>query len=136
MLFSREYDYAIRIIRALSPGELLSVDMIVRKENVPKAYAYKIADKLKKANIISGCKGAHGGYQLFKPLAEISLYDIYTAIEDELIINECLKKGVKCPNNTEGDRCKVHQVLGGLQDQLQDMLKNSKMETVVAGATG
>lgn len=41
MLFTKECDYAIRIMRALSSGELISVSRICEMEHLPSAMTYK-----------------------------------------------------------------------------------------------
>ena len=41
MLFTKECDYAIRIMRALSDGELVSVSNICAAEQLPSAMTYK-----------------------------------------------------------------------------------------------
>ena len=52
MLFTRECDYAVRMIRALSSGEVSSISSIVRQEQLPNAIASKVARKLEQAGLI------------------------------------------------------------------------------------
>ena len=75
MLFTKECDYAIRIMRALSSGELISVSRICEMEHLPSAMTYKITRKLEKSGFLKSCRGTNGGYALNLKLAEISLYD-------------------------------------------------------------
>ena len=51
MLFTKECDYAIRIMRALSSGELISVSRICEMEHLPSAMTYKIYQKAGKVRI-------------------------------------------------------------------------------------
>ena len=51
MLFTKECDYAIRIMRALSSGELISVSRICEMEHLPSAMTYKITRKLEKSGL-------------------------------------------------------------------------------------
>ena len=48
MLITRECDYAVRVIRALSGEERLSVSDICEKESITAPFAYKILKKLQK----------------------------------------------------------------------------------------
>ena len=73
MLFTKECDYAIRIMRALSSGELISVSRICEMEHLPSAMTYKITRKLEKSGFLKSCRGTNGGYALNLKLAEISL---------------------------------------------------------------
>lgn len=52
MLFTKECDYAIRIMRALSSGELISVSRICEMEHLPSAMTYKITRKLEKSGFL------------------------------------------------------------------------------------
>jgi Rrf2 family protein len=131
MLISRKYDYAIRIIRTLAGGEKLTIAEICKKEHIPISFGYKIAKELKRGFMIKGYCGSNGGYQLNMPLVSISLFDIYAAVEGALYINECLKECAECPNNEGGQMCAVHKLLGGVQDKIVDMLKQSNMADVL-----
>ena len=132
MLISRECDYAIRIIRALSEGERLTISQICKKENIPQQYAYKIARKLNNASLIQIFRGTEGGCLLNNPISSISLFDIYAAVEGDLILNECLKEGAECENNRD-EKCRVHKLLIALQGQLATTLQESNMEDVLNG---
>ena len=46
MLISRETDYALRILRALSDGKKRSIEEICSLEATPKQFAYRIIKKL------------------------------------------------------------------------------------------
>ena len=63
MLFTKECDYAIRIMRALSDGELVSVSNICAAEQLPSAMTYKITRKLEKQGLLKSCRGTNGGYE-------------------------------------------------------------------------
>lgn len=128
MLVSREYDYAIRIIRALSE-EGSTINQISEKENIPYSNAYRIAQKLAAASLIKSYHG--GGYVLIKPPDSITLLDIYAAVEEELILNDCLQKDAVCANNKDGKHCNVHKLLTGLQDHLTNILQSANMQAVL-----
>jgi len=123
MFLTKECDYAIRVVRALSGMEKKTVKEICDLEHVPFNFAYKILKKLERAGIVQSIRGAHGGYQLSKALNKISLFDIISAADTELYINECLKPGHECINNMNGKLCSVHQELGQIQANLTDILK-------------
>ncbi len=48
MLITRECDYAIRIIRALSSGDIMNVPTICEKESLTSAITYKMHGSWKK----------------------------------------------------------------------------------------
>jgi len=61
MLFTKECDYAIRIMRALSSGELISVSRICEMEHLPSAMTYKITRKLEKSGFFKKLSGYQRG---------------------------------------------------------------------------
>ena len=54
VLITRETDYALRVLRALSEGEQLTAGDISEQQMVPKPFAYKIIKKLSKAGFFTG----------------------------------------------------------------------------------
>ena len=101
MLFTKECDYAIRIMRALSDGELVSVSNICAAEQLPSAMTYKITVKLEKQGLLKSCRGTNGGYCLNRTLSEISLYDICAAVDPDILLLECMKDGYHCSMNNQ-----------------------------------
>lgn len=123
MLITRECDYAVRVIRALSGEERLSVSDICEREAITAPFAYKILKKLQKAKIVRGFRGVHGGYSLNRDLSEISLLDIYKAIDPEMTIIECLDPDYNCVRNGGNSvPCLVHRELAEIQQELWKML--------------
>ena len=126
MLFTKECDYAIRIIRALSSGELVSVSNICATEQLPSAMTYKITRKLEKQGILKSCRGTNGGYCLNRALSEISLYDICASVDPDILLLECMKKDYHCSMNSQQKPCLVHREFCRLQSMLlQEMRQKS-----------
>lgn len=128
MFITRECDYAIRIVRALANTEKKSVNVICEEEHVPVYFAYKILKKLERAKLVSSIRGAVGGYQLAKDLKKVTLYDVISSVDAELILNACLKDGFQCPKNPNETCCKVHVELDRIQDNLVNMLHEKTMD--------
>ena len=57
MILTRETDYALRIIRAVSDGSQKSVVHIAEEHLIPQQFAYKIVRKLHRAGILSVTRG-------------------------------------------------------------------------------
>lgn len=108
MLFTKECDYAIRVMRALSSGDFINVTTICTMENISSAMAYKITRKLEKNGFLKSLRGANGGYALNRSLEDISLYDVCSAIEPDILLLECMKKDYHCSMNTQNTPCLVH----------------------------
>jgi len=61
-------------------GTLSSVRAIAARQRLPAPYLEKLLIELRRAGIVSSVRGAHGGYQLAKPAAQISLGQILEAV--------------------------------------------------------
>ena len=79
MLITREADYALRILRTLSEGGLVTAAEITQRELIPRQFAYKILRKLSRVGIIAVNRGVEGGCRLTADLREKSLYDLMAA---------------------------------------------------------
>ena len=64
MIMTRETDYAVRILRALSCGERLTVRQVCDSELVPVQFAYKILKKLASCGYVEIFRGQEGGCRL------------------------------------------------------------------------
>lgn len=131
MLFTRECDYAIRVMRALSSKDLVSVAEICSMEQLTSAMTYKITRKLEKAGLLKSYRGVNGGYALNKSLSEISLYDVCSAIDPDLLLVECMKPGYSCPMNEPKKPCMVHNEFCRLQDILLRELKGKSLSEIL-----
>lgn len=132
MLITRECDYAVRVIRALSGEERLSVNDICEREAITAPFAYKILKKLQKADIVKGFRGVHGGYSLNRDLSELRLYDVYTAIDPDMRIIECLDPDYDCARDGgNGTICLVHRELAQIQDELWKLLQRKTLKEIL-----
>ncbi len=127
MFISKESDYAIRIIRSLSDGELHSVNDLVDTEMVPKQFAYKITKKLEKCGYIRIHRGVKGGCELVKKPEEISVLDVINAIEDHIEISHCMEPGYQCTWRENHGGCSVHCKIGEIQNQVDQLLSGYTM---------
>lgn len=129
MFITRESDYAMRVVRALMGETRLSVSDICEREAITAPFAYKILKKLQNAGIVQGYRGVHGGYALKKDPAELTLYEIYSAIDSDMSIIECLNGRCECARNGQnGVPCYAHDELKDIQDELWTMLRRKSIK--------
>ena len=123
MFLTKECDYGIRIVRALAEGEKRTAEEICEAENIPGQFAYKILKKMERAGFLQSSRGRDGGYWLIKSLDAITLFDIISAIDENLFINECLKEDRPCVRNGPDKSCAVHHELERIQQVLTNELR-------------
>jgi Rrf2 family protein len=127
MFITKEADYAVRIVRELARRGRETVQHICREEQVPHQYGYKILKKLEKSGLAQSFRGSSGGYALTKNVNEITLYDVLTAIDDKLLINECLQHGFTCSRNSGERKCGIHREFLRIQALILANLKEKKL---------
>lgn len=131
MLITREMDYTVRIVRALAGGQRSAAE-IAQAEALPAAVTYKLLKRLTKAGLLESRRGPDGGYLLRRPCAELTLYDLFCAIDAEPTFTECLAPGYECPNNTAG-ACRVHREFGRVQRLVETELKRHTLAEIFFG---
>lgn len=92
MLFSTKAEYGVRLMIELGrqPGSTpISLNSVAEAENLPLSYLEHLVAKLRKAELVTSTRGAHGGYRLAKPAAEIRMDDVVQALEGQIAPMEC-----------------------------------------------
>ena len=125
-------EYAIRVIRVLLGGEMITCNEICRKSDIPFAYAKKVAAGLSRARIVEGTFGTHGGYRLLKPLSEITLYDVGEAVGGTFTFSfkSTRRQNSLCPCERAGN-CAVLKRFGDLNSDFGNTLKEFTLESLL-----
>jgi Rrf2 family protein len=127
MLITRECDYAVRILRAVSKTKIASVQIISASEHIPLQYAYKICHKLTKAGLLKSHRGADGGYELCGNIEELTLFHVFRVFDSDLSVSDCTCPGSICENNSDERPCRVHVELCRLQKLISSELSSKKL---------
>ena len=122
MLFTKESDYAIRVIRALQDGGKKTIKELCELEQIPSAFGYKILQKMNKSGLIEIRRGP-------KDIGEFTLYDVVTAIEPDFAVMECVHHS--CIRNESKEGCAVHRELLGIQHSVEKLLKKKTMADIL-----
>ena len=69
---------------------------IAEQQNLPATYLEQLMVLLRKAGLVSATRGAHGGYMLLRPAAEITLKEIIEVLEGPIDLTECPTGGGCC----------------------------------------
>ena len=125
MLVTRETDYAIRALRALSDGTKKTLAEICQEEVVPQQFGYKILKKLSKADYVSIKRGKEGGYIITEDFKNRTLYDLTSIMENPTDVSPCVVAGYRCEAHMHDDSaCSVNVRLSALQEKLDSELKD------------
>jgi Rrf2 family transcriptional regulator, cysteine metabolism repressor len=92
MIFTTKAEYGVRLLVQLGVHggrQPVSLKAIAEAESLPLAYLERIAALLKKAGLVEATRGAHGGYQLTRPAAKITMDEAVLALEGHIAPMDC-----------------------------------------------
>lgn len=99
MKVSTRARYGMRLMLALAieygRGSVFLKD-IAKKEEISEKYLGQIIIALKAGHLVKSFRGAHGGYVLDRPPAQITLRDIVEMLEGDLALVGCVKNPSSC----------------------------------------
>jgi len=124
MKFNTKTRYGVRVVFELAlnvnkEGGTLQKE-IAESQELSIKYLDHIISALKKAGLISNVGGKKSGYVLARPANEITVYDVYSAFEDNLAIIDCLLTDGECPK-------KGMCVMKDYWCELNETIRNSMM---------
>ena len=86
---SLKVEYACPVLAQLSRTygnqKFSHIDELAKSEEIPANYLVQILNELRNGGLINSRRGKQGGYSLAKPPSEVTLYEIVTAIDGELL---------------------------------------------------
>ena len=85
-------DYAVVIMTAAARREVssrLSATELAEETGVPLPTTQKLMQRLAAAGLLTGQRGAGGGYALSRAVTDISLADIVEAVEGPIEMTQC-----------------------------------------------
>ena len=120
MLFSTKAEYGVRFLIELGRQPVdrpVPLNAIADAEGLPLAYLERIVAKLRRAELVTSTRGAHGGYRLARPAEEITMADAVLALEGQLVPMDCFDDSgagtgrVLCSHERDGGRACATKLL-------------------------
>lgn len=134
MHITLEADYAIRIVRCLADaGRRTDAKAIAQQTGVTLRFALKILRKLVAAGIVRSFKGTQGGYEIARPLSEITLKDVIETVEGPYALSRCVDEGGDyiCTNPNGGSCCDFHQIFTEISSLVNEKLAAVRFSDIV-----
>ena len=118
MLFSTKAEYGVRLMVELGrqPGdEPIALSALAEAERLPLSYLEHLVAKLRQSELVTSTRGAHGGYRLARPAAEITMDQVVEALEGQITPMECFhltpEGKVLCSHETDADHACATKLL-------------------------
>ena len=129
---TNQADYALRAMLYLARlgfGKRAPSNVIAEEMNMSRIFLSRINTQLVNARLISTWRGARGGVALTRPPAEISIYDVLTAVDGPIRLVGCLDDPDCCPFS---GTCPLHKFWIRTEDVLTNQLKSTSLQDLIA----
>jgi Rrf2 family protein len=136
-MLSQKAKYAIKALLVLAragEGELVQVNQIAERQNIPKKFLDLIFFELRRHNLIQSTRGREGGYALSVPAADISIASIVRAVDGPLAPLPCasVKFYRRCSDCDDEKTCAVRKLMREVRDAASAILDNTSLAEAAA----
>jgi Rrf2 family transcriptional regulator, cysteine metabolism repressor len=122
---SLKVEYACRVLAQLSRtygnNQFSHIEELATLEEIPANYLVQILNDLRSGGLINSRRGKQGGYSLAKHPSEVTLFEIVTVMDGELL-------GINL-GNTGYSGARVHQVWKEVVDSLAEKTMGYSLES-------
>ena len=101
---------------------------ISQRQSISLSYLEQLFGKLRRHTLVESVRGPGGGYTLARDLAQVSVADIITAVDEPLDATQCGGK----ENCKDEQRCMTHDLWATLNDKMYEYLDSVKLSDLVA----
>ena len=90
---TKKFEYGLIVLTYMGarPGRAVSAREIARNNLIPPALTANVLKALAKGKLIATRRGVSGGYALEKPMRDISIADVMTALEGPVALTRCCR---------------------------------------------
>lgn len=90
-MISKTAEYALRAVACLAgkSGEPESADYLAEKTKAPRRYLHRVLQDLVAAKLVRSRPGPGGGYELIRPIGDLTILDVVKAVDPIERIKTC-----------------------------------------------
>jgi Rrf2 family protein len=124
--------YATRALLeiALAPGESpTGVRAIAERQEIPAKYLASLFKQLRSAGLVRSVRGARGGYVLAQSPADITVWDVVSAMEGSSSVVACTHDAGTCHRSAE---CVLRNVWQQVDNGVRQILEGISMADLIA----
>lgn len=103
-----------------NPEAAVSLSDIAKRQSISISYLEQLFSKLRKNGLVTSTRGASGGYHLAKPLDQIDVMEIISAVDESVNAMQCEGRG-DCQG---GAMCLTHDLWCALSNHIEQYLQN------------
>ena len=110
----------------------VTLSTISERQHISLSYLEQLFGKLRRAKLVNSVRGPGGGYNLAKPIANITVAEIISAVDEPIDATQCAGK----ENCNDDRRCITHDLWATLNEKMNDYLASVSLADVVSHQQG
>ncbi len=133
IILSKLADYGVIVAShlALQPERQVNAAAVAAATRLPKATVAKVLKALAHAGVVTGTRGAAGGYRLARPAAEVSIAEVIAAIDGDIGMTHCTTHAPGCDRT---DFCPTRPHWHRINHAVGEALRSVSLAQMVAPA--
>jgi len=138
--FSTRGEYGVRLMVELARHHgsgPVSLSEMADHEALPRPYLEQLVVSLREAELVTSTRGAHGGYELRRPPADIRMSEVITALEGPIAPMVCASDD---PHHVmvceRAGYCNVEQLWQRVRDAVIEALDSMTLEELARPRAG
>ena len=130
---TREADGALRMAYLLAKqATLTDATVLAECASLSPKFALKILRKLTLGGIVCSKRGKSGGYQLGRPVGEITVRQLIECIDGPIAINRCAAQSYCCSRmGYDKAGCAFHRLFAAQSERLADDLDRVTLQMIL-----
>ncbi len=102
----------------------VNVNVLSKRMGASKNHLAKVLQQLVKYNFLKSVRGPSGGFILSKPTTDITILDIYEAIDGKIDVHECPLDRKICPFN----KCLMGGMIKDVTNQFKEYFQSQTLD--------
>ena len=139
MKVSTRVHYGLRamteLARTYDQGGLTSIAEIARSEDLPLAYLEQLVGELRRAGLVEGTRGVHGGYRLANPPDAITVGSVYRVLEGEIAPVQCNAEDYMPGECSRELQCMSRSIWDRVQRAILNVLDSTTLRDMLEAET-
>jgi Rrf2 family protein len=115
---------------------LLSLTEIARAEQLPLAYLEQLVGELRRAGLVEGTRGLHGGYRLSRAPEAITVGNVYRVLEGPIAPVECTAEDYRPGSCSLENGCLSRSVWQRVQESILQVLDSTTLADLAGPCAG
>src|SRR5215212_4511947 len=112
---------------------LLSLAEIAKAEHLPLAYLEQLVGELRRAGLVEGTRGLHGGYRLSRTPGAITVGDVYRVLEGPVAPVECTAEDYQPGSCDMENGCLSRSIWVRVQQSISQVLDSTTLADLAGG---